>query len=599
MLTLAPRVPLSSDPSPPHHTPREVRLTRRSAVAAVAAGEGAAGVGAVVGTTSGNSALRGPRRDSPASVPVAEVRASFQQRVRGAPLVAPRPGGSVGGAVGGGGDFGLFPPRACAAALVRRVARRSPRSLLLAPRVNEQTALEQVRRGGELDDVVADAAARPRPGFGNVARADKRVGLVAAARSARAGGGVRALRGAFGRQGVFKRVQAFLSWSCAIGSRSAFRRSSRERSARRVASETKKQPPAAFWAFSTFVRYTSRSFRQFSVTEKAFARKKNRERKTARFGTSVRAGVLDASTALRDTATPCGFSLRGRSSRVGKGERGAAASPAGVGETQTRTSMSSMRARRMRSSSVAAPLLSAPGSSALQGSSRGPPTPGPTDPGVASESIAIAAHSGSIGSQSSPRLCSNRFASDPSVPSRAPGPSSARAPAARRRRARLARPRASANVVVARDARSFSGREGVVVRERVRVERARGLVARARGGEPAPVLRRLAPAPHDDALNRRAVRLQAVHVSVQLAGHRLLDVRLALALHLLRVSRGEYARRAEHVVELDVVPERGLRGGRLRRLRAPRGVAARAAHHSGRARGRQRDAMRALRLQGF
>ena len=64
---------------------------------------------------------------------------------------------------------------------------------------------------------------------------------------------------------------------------------------------------AAFWAFSTFVRYASRSFRQFSVTEKAFARKKNRERKTARFGTSVRAGVLDASTALRDTATPWVF----------------------------------------------------------------------------------------------------------------------------------------------------------------------------------------------------------------------------------------------------------------------------------------------------
>ena len=214
------------------------------------------------------------------------ARAHFRPRVRGAPLVAPRPRAAPVGrrAVQRRRRLRTLPAdaAAAAAALVRRVARRSPRSLLLAPRCHEKTALEQVRRGGELDDVVADAAARPRPGFGNVARADKRVGLVAAARSARAGGGVRALRGAFGRQGVFQRVQAFLSWSCAIGSRSAFRRSSRERSARRVASETKKQPPAAFWAFSTFVRYTSRSFRQFSVTEKAFARKKNRENRAIR-----------------------------------------------------------------------------------------------------------------------------------------------------------------------------------------------------------------------------------------------------------------------------------------------------------------------------
>jgi hypothetical protein len=53
----------------------------------------------------------------------------------------------------------------------------------------------------------------------------------------------------------------------------------RRRGGRRESRAKRKNNHLAVWAFSTFVdRYTSRaeivSFRQFSVTEKAFARKK-------------------------------------------------------------------------------------------------------------------------------------------------------------------------------------------------------------------------------------------------------------------------------------------------------------------------------------
>ena len=74
--------------------------------------------------------------------------------------------------------------------------------------------------------------------------------------------------------------------------------------------------------------------------------------------------------------------------------------------------------------------------------------------------------------------------------------------------------------------------------------------------------------------------LQAVDVPVQLALHHVLDVRLALALLLTRGAGREYARRPEHVLELDVVLERGVRGTRRPVLIAPRGVAARAAHRA-------------------
>ena len=98
--------------------------------------------------------------------------------------------------------------------------------------------------------------------------------------------------------------------------------------------------------------------------------------------------------------------------------------------------------------------------------------------------------------------------------------------------------------------------------------------------EPPPVLQALASPTNHDPLNRRAMRLKRVHITIQLALHRVLDVRLACVLHLRRVSRGEYARRAEHVVELDVIAELARRGCRLNSRSPACGVAAAAAHRT-------------------
>lgn len=74
------------------------------------------------------------------------------------------------------------------------------------------------------------------------------------------------------------------------------------------------------------------------------------------------------------------------------------------------------------------------------------------------------------------------------------------------------------------------------------------------------------------------MRLQSVDVSVQLALHHVLDVQLALPLPLTSRAGGEYARRAEEVVELDVVRELLVRCGRRARHHAASGVAPGATH---------------------